>query len=205
METFGQGNYDPTLVWADDELVVGDELYLEIIRPELMRAGILPKTEKLKKEAKSKGSKKEKSMKYNEMRRKIATDRLKKDIGYMMESFSFERLNIEVGLHMKKIELKLVTFLYICIFFARNRKQMDKQVQQVFELIFVLAKLLRLVDGLQKEAFYDESLKIEVSPSCVKDLRDCVRALSEHYEYSINEVLLEHPKLIYHTSYDRYF
>ncbi len=205
MSNLGKGCYNPECTWAEDETAVGEELYLEVIRPELIKADVLPKAGKAKKDPKAKPAKKEKSVKYDDMKRKIASDRVRKDVLFMVESFSFDRLNVELGLNMKKIELKLSTFLYICIFFAKNRTRMEIKIQQVYELIFILSKLLKLVDGLQKEACFDESRLVEVSPSCVRDLRECMLALSQHYEYSIAEVLVAHPKLIYLTSYDRFF
>lgn len=112
-------------------------------------------------------------------------ENLSKDLNFMLKTFSMEVLNIEVGLRMKKIELKLSTFLYICRFFAVNKSKQRIKIDEVFELIFIMAKIHRLFTGLEKASFYNKEEDIPISASCLADLKMCVDSLSHYYEYSI--------------------
>ena len=44
-----------------------------------------------------------------------------------------------------------------------------------------------------------------MSPTLILDLKMCVKGLKEYYKYDNKTVIIKYPKLVYYTSYDKYF
>lgn len=69
---------------------------------------------------------------------------------------------------------------------------------------------MRIFDGLKGKSFYSDKKKkeddlIEVSPTIILDLKLCIKGLKEHYKYTNKKIIINYPKLVYYTSYDRFF
>ena len=55
------------------------------------------------------------------MKIKIVKDNFQKDIDLVIKSHSLERMQIEFGLKLKKLELKLITFFYVAFYIRKNK------------------------------------------------------------------------------------
>ena len=45
----------------------------------------------------------------------------------------------------------------------------------------------------------------EVSPTLILDLKMCIKGLKDYYKYSNRKIIINYPKLVYYTNYDRFF
>lgn len=69
----------------------------------------------------SKGSKGSSQRNDEKMKMKIVKDNFQKDIELVMKSHSLERMQVEFGLKLKKLELKLITFFYVAYYIRKNK------------------------------------------------------------------------------------
>ena len=44
-----------------------------------------------------------------------------------------------------------------------------------------------------------------MSPTLIRDIKLCIKGLKEYYHYTNKTVIIKYPKLIYYTSYDKFF
>jgi hypothetical protein len=65
--------------------------------------------------------------------------------------------------------------------------------------------MVRIFSHLQGPSFVDNSRKIEVSPTLIRDLKYCIKGLKDYYYYTNKTVIIKYPKLVYYTNYDRFF
>jgi hypothetical protein len=128
-----------------------------------------------------------------------------KDIELVMKSHSLERMQVEFGLKQKKLELKLITFFYVAYYIRKNKVNQKIDETEIFELINILIKMVRIFSHLQGPSFVDNSKKIEVSPTLIRDLKFCIKGLKEYYHYTNKTVIIKYPKLVYYTNYDKFF
>lgn len=112
---------------------------------------------------------------------------------------------MDYGFRQKKLEVKLSTFFYVASFIKKNKVKKQIDESEVFELINIMVKIIRIFEGYQGKSFLDSSAKIPLSPKLVEDLKNCTQALMEYYNYSIKNVITKYPKLVYYTTYDQYF
>jgi hypothetical protein len=68
------------------------------------------------------------------------------------------------------------------------------------ELINILIKMGRIVSHLQGPSFIDNSKKIKVPPTLVRDIKFCIKGLKEYYHYTNETVIMKYPKLIYYQA-----
>jgi len=123
----------------------------------------------------------------------------------VMKSHSLERMQIEFGLKLKKLELKLITFFYVAYYIRKNKVNQKIDESEIFELVNILIKIVRIFSHYQGPSFVDNSKKIEVSPTLMIDLKYCIKGLKEYYKYTNKTVIIRYPKLVYYTMYDKFF
>lgn len=84
---------------------------------------------------------------------KIVQQNFRKDIELVLNSHSLERMQIQFGLKHKKLEVKLITFFYVAYYIRKNKEIKKIQETQIFELINILIKIVRIFDGFQGKSF----------------------------------------------------
>lgn len=226
---------------TNDELVLGDELYLEIVRPKLYKMDFVPKDKKepvkdakKKKDSESeeeeekdeeptvvveekptgkaaKPAKKEKPKKAPKpkkeelMKQKIIRETFSKEIDFVFNSFSMDKMQIEFGFRQKKLELKISTFFYIAAYIRKNKVKQQIDESLIFELVNILIKVHRIFQGYEGRSFLNSTVNVRISQRCMDDLKNCLDGLMEYYHYNIKSVISKYPKLVYYTIYDHYF
>ena len=65
--------------------------------------------------------------------------------------------------------------------------------------------MVRIFSRLQGPSFIDNTKKIEVSPTLIRDLKFCIKGLKDYYYYTNKTVIIKYPKLVYYTNYDKFF
>jgi len=98
-----------------------------------------------------------------------------------------------------------MTFFYVAYYIRKNKVNQKLDETEVFELINILIKIVRIFSHLKGKSFVDNSKLIEVSPSLIIDLKFCIKGLKEFYKYDNKIVMLKYPKLVFYTNYDRFF
>ncbi len=215
-----------------DDVILGEEFYTEMIRPFCVDRQYLPKKpptpaevedihfqeeeerfklleepviEKKDKKGAKKGAKGSGAKNDEKMKMEIVKGNFQKDIELVIKSHSLERMQVEFGLKQKKLELKLITFFYVAYYIRKNKVNQKIDETEIFELINILIKMVRIFSHLQGPSFVDNSRKIEVSPTLIRDLKYCIKGLKEYYYYTNKTVIIKYPKLVYYTNYDRFF
>lgn len=142
---------------------------------------------------------------------KIVKENFLKDVEMVLNSHSMERMQVEFGLKHKKLEVKLITFFYVAYYIRKNKEKQKIEESEVFELINILIKIVRIFDGLQGKSLYSSDKKKDgeamtmVSPTLIMDIKMCIKGLKDYYKYSNHKIIINYPKLVYYTSYDRFF
>ena len=72
----------------------------------------------------------------------------------VLNSHSLERMQFQFGLKQKRLELRLITFFYIAYYIRKNKEKQKIEESQVFELINILLKIVRIFDGLRGRSFF---------------------------------------------------
>jgi hypothetical protein len=91
------------------------------------------------------------------MKLKIVKDNFQKDIELVMKSHSMERMQVEFGLKHKKLEVKLMTFFYVAYYIRKNKVNQKIDDSEVFELINILIKIVRIFSYFRGKSFVDNS------------------------------------------------
>lgn len=87
------------------------------------------------------------------MKMKIVQENFKKDIDLVLNSHSLERMQVEFGLKHKKLEVKLITFFYVAFYIRKNKDTKKIEESEIFELINILIKIVRIFDGFKGKSF----------------------------------------------------
>lgn len=220
--------------FLEDDVILGEEFYVEMIRPFCVDKQYLPKKpptaeevediefdeelermkdlvpvaeEKKEKKGGKKGAKNQGASAKNDekMKMKIVKENFQKDIDLVMKSHSLERMQVEFGLKQKRMELKLITFFYVAFYIRKNKVNQKIDESEIFELVNILIKIVRIFSRLQGPSFVDSSRKAEVSPTLILDLKYCIKGLKDYYRYTNKTVIIKYPKLVYYTNYDKFF
>ena len=101
--------------------------------------------------------------------------------------------------------MRLTTFFYITAYIRKNKVSQKIDESTIFELVNILIKIVRIFSGLHGSSFLNTSEDIEVSSTLILDLKHCIKGLKEFYNYDNKTIILKYPKLIYYTSYDKFF
>ena len=64
-----------------------------------------------------------------------------------------ERQQIDFGLKHEKLEVKLITFFYIAKYIRKNKVSQKIEEGEIFELINILIKIVRIYSGLKGPSF----------------------------------------------------
>jgi hypothetical protein len=94
------------------------------------------------------------------MKMDIVKGNFQKDIDLVIKSHSLERMQIDFGLKQKKLELKLITFFYVAYYIRKNKVNQKIDESEIFELINILIKMVRIFSHLQGPSFIDNTRKI---------------------------------------------
>ena len=139
------------------------------------------------------------------MKMDIVKGNFQKDIDLVIKSHSLERMQVDFGLKQKKLELKLITFFYVAYYIRKNKVNQKIDECEIFELINILIKMVRIFSHLQGPSVIDNTRKIEVSQTLIRDLKYCIKGLKDYYHYTNKTVIIKYPKLVYYTNYDKFF
>ena len=77
----------------------------------------------------------------------------------MLNSHSLERMQIQFGLKQKKLEVKLMTFFYIAYYIRKNKEKQKIEESEIFELINILIKIVRIFDRFKGKSFFASDKK----------------------------------------------
>ena len=72
------------------------------------------------------------------MKQKIIRETFSKEIDFVFNSFSMDKMQIDFGFRQKKLELKIATFFYIAAYVRKNKVKQQIDESLVFELINIL-------------------------------------------------------------------
>jgi|JI6StandDraft_1071083.scaffolds.fasta_scaffold269373_1 hypothetical protein len=139
------------------------------------------------------------------MKQKIIRETFSKEIDFVFNSFSMDKMQIDFGFRQKKLELKIATFFYIAAYVRKNKVKQQIDESLVFELINILIKVHRIFQNYEGRSFINSTQTVKISGRCMDDLRNCLDGLMEYYHYNIKSVITKYPKLVYYTIYDHYF
>jgi hypothetical protein len=93
----------------------------------------------------------------------------------------------------------------VAYFIRKNKVNQKIDESEIFELVNILIKIVRIFSRLQGTSFVDSTKRIEISPALILDLKFCIRDLKEFYRYTNKTVIIKYPKLVYYTNYDKFF
>ena len=68
-----------------------------------------------------------------------------------------------------------------------------------------MIKVARIYKGLKGPSFFNEHEPAEISPTLILDIRMCIDGMKDYYKYDNRKIIIKYPKLVYYTSYDKYF
>jgi hypothetical protein len=88
--------------------------------------------DKKEKKAGKKGGKGQGQRNEEKMKMKIVKENFQKDIELVMKSHSLERMQVEFGLKLKKLELKLITFFYVAYYIRKNKVNQKIDETEIF-------------------------------------------------------------------------
>jgi hypothetical protein len=168
-------------------VTIGDDIYLDIIRPELVNRGyvskIVPKVklQKKNKGGNKKGKQKKKGITKEEIIRQNTLKRVQNSFESILNTFSDKKLNVTYGFRSNYAELKCVPFMYAVHFIQNN----EVKIQEFYELIIGIAKTLKNIDMFKG-----------VSLVMCKDLEYCYKGLKDYINFSFKTMFEKFPKLI---------
>jgi len=93
----------------------------------------------------------------------------------------------------------------VAFFIRKNKVNLGINESEIFELINIIIKIVRIFSRMQGQSFIDTSKKIELSPTLIRDLKYCIKGLKDYYTYTNKTVIIKYPKLVYYTNYDKFF
>ncbi len=201
-------------------MVIGEEIYLEIVRPMLVELGYIDKDiikekeeekddrnyiivdgkkcyayrkhKKKVKKKKKKKKKKKRGMTKEQIIRNNTKDLVKKSLNNIVDMFKKVGLNCEYCFNIKYVELRLATFIH-CVNYIINNRINNKQC---YELIIGINKALYIVEE-RKE-------KLTSKQAC-KDLRFYRNKLIKYCGFKYENLFVNYPNLILFTKYDKVF
>lgn len=98
-----------------------------------------------------------------------------------------------------------MTFFYVAYYIRKNKVNQKIDDSEIFELINILIKIVRIFSHFRGKSFVDNSKEVEVSPTLILDLKYCIKGLKDYYKYDNKVVMIKYPKLVYYTNYDKFF
>ncbi len=98
-----------------------------------------------------------------------------------------------------------MTFFYVAYYIRKNKVNQKIDDSEVFELINILIKIVRIFSHFRGKSFVDNSKEVEVSQTLILDLKYCIKGLKEYYKYDNKVIMIKYPKLVYYTNYDKFF
>jgi hypothetical protein len=70
-----------------------------------------------------------------------------------------------------------MTFFYVAYYIRKNKVNQKLDDSEIFELINILIKIVRIFSHFLGKSFVDNSKEVEVSQTLILDLKYCIKGL----------------------------
>lgn len=186
----------------------GEEMYLIVIRPQLVKLGYLGPVKVQEKEiiniTGKKGKKEKKPIikKDDIIKMQNLSATVNREQLELFKTFNNDKLSFEYGLRKDIIELRVATLIYMCHFYSNKRLVIDDKVR---EDIYKLIQTIRTVIGKIKEKKFksklDSLISLSLSQIVINDLVTKCTELENIIKFDIYNIFSQYPWLTDTSNY----
>jgi len=181
----------------------GEEMYLTVIRPQLVKVGYLGPIQKKEpvsisdlKGKKEKKPKKQVIKKEDQIKIMNLSATITREIVEVFKTFNTDKLTFEYGLRRDLIEFRIATIIYMCHWYLTKKgKPDDKLTEDIYKLIQTIRGVVSKIQTKKFRSKLDSLVSLELSPIIIDDLLGKCSELEKHIKFDIYNIFSLYPWL----------